>query len=191
MQGHPALAVPLRPGDFSPAQTAAAIDANAQRAQAHGRLHRPLHGPAKGDPPLQLIADVLGHQLGIDFGLANLDNIQMHVAAGHLRKGLAQFFDIRALFADHQAGAGGGDGYPRLLGRPFDDDAGDAGLMQTLLQKTADSDVFVQQRAVFAVVGVPTAVPGPVDADPQADRIYFLTHFSWPPRAHAPRCVSR
>ena len=40
----------------------------------------------------------------------------------------------------------------------------------------ADLQILVQQVAVFPGIGVPAAVPGPVDADAQADRIDFMSH---------------
>src|SRR5262245_50074493 len=59
VQRHAALAVPLHPRDLGAAQAAGDVDADALGAQAHGRLHRSLHGPAEGDPTLELLGDVL------------------------------------------------------------------------------------------------------------------------------------
>jgi hypothetical protein len=56
------------------------------RAQAHRRLHRALHGAAEGDAALELLGDVLGDQLGVDLGLADLDDVQVHLALRHLRE---------------------------------------------------------------------------------------------------------
>src|SRR6266851_4253090 len=44
VQRHAALAVPFHAGDFSAAQAARAVDADALGAQAHRRLHGALHG---------------------------------------------------------------------------------------------------------------------------------------------------
>ena len=82
VQRHAAFAIPFDAGDFRAAQTAAAGDADAQRAQTHGGLHRALHHAAERDAALQLLGDVLGHQLGVDFRLADLDDVQMHLVGG-------------------------------------------------------------------------------------------------------------
>src|SRR3546814_11215723 len=55
------------------------------------------------------------------------------------------------------------DGDAGLLGRPFDDDAGDAGLGQTLLEILADLQILVQQTGILLVAGIPARVPGAVD----------------------------
>src|SRR3546814_11828732 len=77
--------------------------------------------------------------------------------------------------ADHHAGTGGVDRDARLLGRPLDDDARNAGLLQALAQVLADAQVLMQQVRI-GVVGKPAGIPGPVDSQPQADRMEFLTH---------------
>jgi hypothetical protein len=40
----------------------------------------------------------------------------------------------------------------------------------------ADREILVQQACILGAVGEPTAVPGAVYAEPQPDRIDFLTH---------------
>ena len=146
-------------------------------AQAHGRLHGALHGAAEGDAALELLGDVLGDQRGVDLGLADLDDVQGHLALGHLGEVAAQLLDVGALLADHHARTGGVDGDAGALGRTLDDDLGHARLAQPLAQHLADVEVLVQQLGVFAAFGVPARVPGPVDAEPQADRIDLLTHY--------------
>src|SRR3546814_17906907 len=78
LQGHAALAVPLDAGDFRTAETTAAGDADAAGAQPHGRLHRTLHGAAEGNATLELLRDITGDQLGIQFRRADLDDVQRH-----------------------------------------------------------------------------------------------------------------
>ena len=46
------------------------------------RLHRLLHGAAEGDAALELGGDVLGHQLRVDLGLADLDDVQEDLVLG-------------------------------------------------------------------------------------------------------------
>src|SRR5436190_828453 len=193
VQRHAAFAVPLHARDLGAAQAARAVDADALGAQAHGRLHGALHGAAEGDAALELLGDVLGNQRGIDLGLADLDDVQSHFALGHLGEIGAQLLDVGALLADHHARTGGVDGDAGALGRPLDDDLGDARLAQPLAQDLPDVDVLVQHGRVFAAFGVPARVPGPVDAETEPDRIDLLTHVTFPPprpaspAARAPR----
>ena len=72
-------------------------------------------------------------------------------------------------------GPRGVDGDARLLGRPLDDDAADAGLGQALLQKLAQAQILVQQVCIV-LVGEPARIPGAVDAEAQPDRIDLLAH---------------
>jgi hypothetical protein len=114
-------------------------------APSRTRLDGALHGAAEGDPALQLLGDVLGHQLRVDLGLAHLDDVQVDVALGHGGDVGAQLLDVGALLADHHARTGGVDRHPALLVRTLDDDARDAGLVQALLQHRAQLHVLVQQ----------------------------------------------
>src|SRR6185369_12529822 len=176
VQRNAALAVPLHTGDFGTAQTAAAVDADAERAQTHRRLHRALHGAAERDAALELLRDVLGDQLGVDLGLADLDDVQAHFRAGHLGEVAAELLDVRALLADHHARTRRVDGDAGLLRRALDDDLRDAGLGQTIAQIFLQLQVLVEELRIVAA-GEPAAVPGPVDTDPEADRIDLLTHY--------------
>ena len=54
----------------------------------------------------------------------------------------------------------------------------------TLFEMNEQKRILVQQLRVVAI-GEPAGIPGPVDAKPQADRIYFLAHIRRSPRAHA------
>src|SRR6185503_7580572 len=179
----------LHAGDFGAAQAARAVDADALGAQAHRRLHGALHGAPEGDAALELLGDVLGDQRGVDLGLADLDDVQRHLAFGHLGEVAPQLLDVGALLADHHARAGGVDGDAGALGRALDHDLGHAGLRQPLAQDLPDMDVLVQHGRVFGALGVPARIPGPVDAETQADRIDLLTHVTSPPPrgARAPR----
>src|SRR6202012_4124072 len=107
VQRHAAFAVPFHARDFRAAQTARHVDADALGAEAHGRLHRALHGAAEGHAALQLLGYVLGNQLAVDFRLAHFDDVQEHLSLGHYREVLAQLVDVRALLADDHAGARG------------------------------------------------------------------------------------
>ena len=62
VQRHAALAIPLHARDLGAAEPAAAVDADALRAEPHRRLHGALHGAAEGDAPLELLGDRLRDQ---------------------------------------------------------------------------------------------------------------------------------
>src|SRR5690348_6180634 len=182
VQRHAAFAIPLHARDLGAAKAARAIDADAERAQAHRRLHGALHRAAEGDTALELLGDAVGDQLGLDFRLADLDDVQADLAAGHLGEIGAQLLDVGALFADDDARPGRMDGDAGLLGGALDDDARHAGLQQPLDQEIAQLQVLVQQVRII-LAREPARIPGSVDAEPQADRIYLLAHyaFSLPP----------
>src|SRR6185437_7123514 len=186
VQRHTAFAVPLHARDLGAAQAARAVDADALGAQAHGRLHGALHGAPKGDAALELLGDVLGDQRGVDLRLADLDDVQRHLALGHLGEIAAQLLDVGALLADHHARTSGVDRHAGALGRTLDHDLRHARLGQPLAQHLADVDVLVEHLRVFAALGVPARVPGPVDAETQADRIDLLTHYL----SSTPSCCS-
>src|SRR6185437_6021025 len=58
------------------------------------------------------------------------------------------------------------------------------------LQVAPDLDVLVQQPAVVGAVGEPAAVPRTVDAEPQPDRIDFLTHQAASPSSRTTIVIS-
>jgi len=176
MQRHAPFAIPFHARDFRAAETAGAVDADAFGAEPHGRLHGALHGAAESDAALELLRDRLGDQLRIELGLADFDDVDDHVAVGELGHRLAQLLNVGALLADHHARTRRVNGDAALLVRALDDDLRHRRLLELLHQLSADLDVFVQQRAVFGLIGEPARIPGAVDPKPQADWIDFLTH---------------
>src|SRR3954447_6540978 len=176
MQGHAAFAVPLHARDFGAAETARTVDTNAFGAETHRRLHRALHGAAECDAALELLRDRFGDQGGVEFGLADFDDVDDDVGSRDVGNPLAQLVDVGALLADHDAGTRRMDRHAALLVRTLDHDAGNRGLLELLVQDLADLDVLVQQLAVFVLAGEPTGIPRTVDAETQPDRIDFLSH---------------
>src|SRR5271165_3743394 len=176
VQRHAAFAIPLETGDFRAAQPAGAIDADALGAETHGRLHGALHRPPERHAPLELLGDGFGDQRRVDFRFADFDDVDRHFRTGQLGDLLAQLFDVGALLADDDAGAGGVNVDARLLVRTLDDDLRDRRLLEALHQRFADLHVLVQQLAVLALAGKPARIPGAVDAEAQPDRIDLLTH---------------
>src|SRR3984893_11618211 len=176
VQRHPALAIPFHPRDFGAAETARAVDTNALGAETHRRLHRALHGAAERDTALELLRDRFGDQRGVEFGLADLDDVDDDVGGGDIGDALAQLVDVGALLADHDAGTRRVDRHAALLVRTLDHNPGDGRLLELLVQDLADFDILVQQLAVLVLAGEPTGIPRPVDAETQSDWIDLLTH---------------
>src|SRR5258708_3737338 len=145
MQRYTAFAVPLHAGDLGAAQPPRAVDTDAAGAQPHGRLHRTLHGAAKGDATLELLRNRFGDQLRVELRLPDLDDVDDDVGIGELGDLLAQLLDVGALLADHHAGPRRLNGHAAFLVRPLDDDLGDRRLLELLHQLGANLDVFVQQ----------------------------------------------
>src|SRR3981189_2285848 len=138
VQRHPALAVPFHARDFSAAKAARAVDTNAFGAETHRRLHRPLHGAAESDAALELLRNRFGDQGGVEFGLADLDDVDDDVGIRDVGNALAQLVDVGALLADHHARTRRMDRHAALLVRALDHDLRHRGLLQRLGQILAD-----------------------------------------------------
>src|SRR5208283_1784915 len=92
---------------------------------------------------------------------------------------LLQLVDFRALAADDDARAGGGNAHYQLVGRALDVNGADAGALQALLQFPAQLHILVQQLRVIAV-GIPARLPGLVVAQAKPVRVRFLSHYFFP-----------
>src|SRR5882672_5187614 len=176
VQRHAAFAIPFHARDFGAAEAARAVDTNALGAKTHRRLHRALHGAAERDAALQLLRDRFGNQGGVEFGLADFDDVDDDVGSRDIGNPLAQLVDVGALLADHDTRTRRVDRHAALLVRTLDHDAGDSRLLEFLVQDLADLDVLMQQLAVFVLAGEPTGIPRTVDAETQSDWIDLLTH---------------
>ena len=72
------------------------------------RLHGPLHGAAETDAARELIAYSLGDKRRVEFGLLDLDDVQLHFGIGcELLQAGGEPLALGALTADHNAGARG------------------------------------------------------------------------------------
>ena len=104
MEWHPTFAVPLGTGNFYTIQSAGTHDLDPLGTQPHGVLHRTFHGAAEHDPLFQLLCNVVGDQLGINFRFADFFDIHMHRNTHQLLQCPAQNLDIFAFFTDHNTG---------------------------------------------------------------------------------------
>src|SRR5260370_38356755 len=99
MQRHPPSPIRLEAGDLVAAEPARTVDADAFRAEAHGRLHGALHGAAERDGAFKLLGNRFGDESRVKLGLANLDDVEDDVALGEVAHCLAELLDVGALLA--------------------------------------------------------------------------------------------
>src|SRR4051812_20652227 len=141
VQWNAALAVPFGAGDLGAAETACAGDPDAFGAKTQRRLDGALHRAAEGDAALELVGDALRDKLGVDFGLADLDDVEAHVGARHLLKLFLELLDVGALLADDHARTSSIDADPADFGGALDDDLGDRRLGRPLHDELPDVEV--------------------------------------------------
>ena len=183
MQGHATLAVPLAAAHLGAVEAAGALDTNALGASLASGLDGLAHGATEGDTALELLSDGLGNQVGVELGTLDLDDVDGDLALGDLGDLLevgAEVVDLGALLADDDARAGGVDGDLHLVAGAVDVDAGQGGLLETLLEELANLEI-VAERLSVVLVGVPAGAPVLGDAEAEAGRRNLLTHTSLTP----------
>src|SRR5215218_6362289 len=177
----PHLAADLAVGGLrlGEAQAARAGHADALGAELHGGLEGLLHGAAEGDAALELGGDVLGHQLRVGLGLADLDDVEEDLVLGELLQVLLHGLDARAALADDDARPSGVHVDLHLVGRALDLHLGDARVVERLLHELADPDVLMEPLRVVLVLE-PLGVPGLDDPEAEPDRMNFLAQRASP-----------
>ena len=166
----------LGAGDLGAAETAGAHDLDAPDAGPHGAADGVLHGPPEADALLQLLGDVLRHQLGAGIGALDFHDAQAHGLAQHLLHGETELLDLRAAAADDDAGSGAVDINADPGAVPLDLDGGNAGGIEGLLQELADLVILNDQIPDTLLAGIPAGIPVFDDADAQSMGINFLSH---------------
>ena len=73
-------------------------------------------------------------------------------------------------------GARGVDRDATLAVRAFDDHTANAGGLAFLFDELAHPNVFEQKIAVILGVGIPAAVPSPIDLQSHSDGVDLVTH---------------
>src|SRR5262245_40250706 len=175
--GNPALAVALGPRHLGAAQAAGALHLDALRPRLLGVLHGPLHGPAEGDPGRQLVGHALGDEGGVQLGLLDLLDVELHLGvAGDLGQPGPQAVGLGPAAPDDDARARGVHVDPQAVTGALDLDPADGGMRQLAHQEVADLPVLDDVVAVLVTVGEPAGLPVRGDAEPEAIRIYLLTH---------------
>ena len=157
-------------------QTAGAGDLDTLGAVPHGVADRHLHGAAEGRAALQLSADVLCHELGIQVGLADLNDLERDGHTRHLLQLLLVVVDLAAALADDHARLSAVDEHAHAARVTLDLDLGDTGILQRLLQVLADLVVGHEGVAEVLLTCVPSGVPVLDDTHAHAVGIDFLSH---------------
>src|SRR3546814_5409490 len=155
MQRHAAFAIPLRTRDLGAVEAAGDVDLDAQRAQAHRVADGALHRAAEHDAALELLRDRLGDQLRVEFGLADLGDVDVRRDAHQVGYFLAQLLAVLAALADPHARASGVDRHARGLGRTLDRAAGATGRSPLLAQHRADLPGGAPVPGVLLLSGKP------------------------------------
>jgi len=116
----------FRTAHFCAAKATADAHLDAFGTGPYRGLHSTFDGTAVVDPRFNLLCDLLTYDVGIDFGFADLEDVDLDVFA---RQHLYFFFDqvhFFTAFADDDAGAARVDGDGNPLEGAFDDNAADA-----------------------------------------------------------------
>ena len=177
MQWHTAFAIPLGTRNFDSIQAARTHNLDALCAQTHGVLHGALHGTAEHDALFQLRGDAFRYQLRIHFRLAHFLDVQCHIGQSHTLAQLgAQRFDIFAFLADHHARTRGINRNLGILRRTLNDNLGNTGSCQLLLQIITYLDILEQHAGKILAIGIPLGSPVLLHAQPETDWMNFLSH---------------
>ena len=133
------------------------------------------------DTLLQLDADVLGDELGVELRLANLRDIDLNLRrrillADLIVEDVRQLVDPLAAATDDRAGAGGVDVDLDAVCGALDLNARDRAEADTALDELTDAGVLQQGGRVGLLVVVPVAVVPADHSDPEADGVDLLSH---------------
>ncbi|MFT6177886.1 MAG: hypothetical protein ACJAQT_000286 [Akkermansiaceae bacterium] len=79
LKRHFALTIPFGTRNISTPKATSATDTNSVGAKLHGSLDSALHGAAESDTTLELDHDLLANALGVELGLTDLDDVDLHL----------------------------------------------------------------------------------------------------------------
>jgi hypothetical protein len=136
---------------------------------------RALHRAPEGDAVLQLLGDRLGHELGVELGPLDLEDVDLDGLAGHAVEVLAQGVDLRPRLADDDARPRRVDVDLDLVGVLADRDVGEPGVCELADDVPADLLVLVQVVGEVALVE-PVRLPVVDVAHAEGFGVDLLTH---------------
>ena len=166
----------LAAGDISAAHAAAHGALHALGAGAESTLDALLHGPAEGDALLQLLGDVLSHQLRVGVRHLDLHDVDVGGAAQERFHVLLQGFDARAAAADDHTGLRGEDVDGHAVSGPLNVNVADTGGIVLFLQHFAKFVILHEVIREILLAGIPAGAPIVDNANASTVGIYFLTH---------------
>ena len=117
------------------------------------------------------LRDELAHLTGKEVGI-NVEEIKRPELEAQL---VAELIDFRSLLSDDDARTAGVDRDDDLARLPLDPDVGDRRMAEARLQVLAKKLVLAKELREVTV-RVPLRSPGLGDAEPEPDRMCFLTH---------------
>ncbi len=106
MQRHAAVGVAFGTGHLGAAEAAGHLDLHALGSRAHRARQGPLHRASEGDPVLQLLGDRLGHELRVELGPLDLEDVDLDLLFGDAMQVATQRVNFGARLADHDARPG-------------------------------------------------------------------------------------
>src|SRR5262249_32520044 len=142
---------PFRAGDFRAVQPPGYSNLDAERAEALRLVDRLAHRPAERHALLQLLRDLFGLELGVQFGLLNLTDVDQDFAARAPADLLLQLVNLRAFAPDDDARPRRVDDDPEPVRGAVDLDLRNAGAGEAGLQLPFQIEVFDEQLAEIAL----------------------------------------
>jgi hypothetical protein len=175
MQGNFPLYLFLGARNFRSTEATTNDDLDALRTGAQRLLHGLLHGTTERNTLLQLLGNAASNQGRIEFGLANLHDVQAHALVSLCLQFGAQPINLLSAFPNHNAGLRGvnSDGY-LVGGGSLDLNARNRGVRQFLVNEFPDLVIFCEY--IFVVpLGIPARLPSLDDAEPEPCGMHFLS----------------
>ena len=178
MKRHATFTIPIGTRNLGTTQTARNLNLDTFGTQAHGILDCSLHCTTEHDATLELGSNAVSNQLGIQFRLANLFNIDVDRHAHHLREIATQLFYVFALLTDHNTRTRSLDCDVSIFCRTLDLDATNRSCFQLFKQEFADFQISQQIACILLGIRVPSRGVLLNDAQANPGRMYFLTHLA-------------
>src|SRR5262249_2000936 len=154
-----------RAAHLGAAEAAAARDLDPGRARADARGERALHRAPEGDAVLELLGDRLGDELRVELRALDLVDVDVDVLVRDRLQLPAERVDLDARSADHDPRARRVDVDVDPLLVLADQDVGQSGVRELLVDVLPDLDVFDQVLRELLLARVPVRLPVVDDAD--------------------------
>ena len=161
--------------DFSTVQTTADLHLDTLCSSTHGVSHSHLDSTTVSNLTFYLASDVVGNDVCIELRLLHFIDINLNLLVVEFFQLFLELVYILTTLADNQTRTSCADGNGDQLQRALDDNLGDTGLGQTLIQILTDFLVF-HQVITEVLASEPIGIPTLDNAKAVANRIYFLSH---------------